>query len=390
MKKILPVLLIIFWGWHYQDSGSSLQRPEISTIEKTLLEWVNKERTDRKLGPLNLSADLRKVAEGHSRDMASRRKLTHLSSGRKSFEDRLLDAGMFFIEIGENVATSETFDGAFIHQGFMDSPEHRDNILNPNFDTIGISVVYANDNKYYVTQDFIQSLDVLEEEDATKFFQDEIDRIRKKNALPALSFQKTANIFAQRHAKKKAAGQRLLNVANFFGETHVHFITTPRLTIPENVSREIASGIYESGGIGAWFGRLPEYPGGTYLITLFLFPISQYKDLTEEDLVKILLRSINAKRNESGLASMRLDEQNSLNAANISRQLKDQQTKTLILPKGPARRQVISYVTEDIRIWPANLDTEITNPGLRRIGIGISSQKSKDSRIQTFWVTLIF
>lgn len=390
MKKILPVLLLIFWGWPYQDSDPPLQRPEISTIEKTLLEWVNKERTDRKLDPLNLSEDLRRVAESHSRDMASRRTLTHLSVRGESFKDRLLDAGMFFTEIGENVAASETFDGAFIHQGFMDSPEHRDNILNPNFDTIGISVVYAKDNKYYVTEDFIQSLEVLEEDDVTKLFQNEINKIRKKNALPPLSFQKTANILAQRHAQKKATEQRLLNIANFLGETHVHFITTPRLTIPENVSREIASGMYESGGIGAWFGRLPEYPGGTYLITLFLFPISQYKDMSEEDLVKILLRSINAKRNESGLSSLRLDEQTSITAASISRKLKAQQTRPLILPKEPPRRQIISYVTEDVHIWPANLDTEISNPGLRRIGIGISSKKSKDSQIQTFWVTLIF
>jgi len=400
MKKFLTALLMIYGGWtigfssiflyQNQDSNLSLKRPEISAIEKTLLDWVNKERIDRKLGPLKLLPDLSAVAKGHSRDMASSRKLTHLSPTGKSYKDRLLDTEMFFIEIGENVATSETFDGDFIHQGFMDSPEHRDNILNPNFDAIGIAAVYSNDNKYYVTQDFIQSLEVLEEDEATKFFQDEINRIRKENALPALSFQKTANIFAQRHARKKASGQPLPNIANFFGETHIYFITTPGLTLPKSVSREIASGTYESGGIGAWFGRLPEYPGGTYVISLFLFPISPYKDMTEEDIVKILLRSINAKRKESGLVALRLDELNSKNAANISRQIKTQQTKTLIIPKGLMRRQVISYVTEDLRVWPAYLDSEITNPGLRRIGIGISSQKGKDTQKQTYWITLIF
>ncbi len=381
--------MMVLWAWTSGFTGT-LQRPDISSIEEKLLEWVNKERTARNLNPLRFSPSLRAVAIEHSKDMASQQKLTHLSSSGKSYLDRMADSGMFFIEIGENVAVSDTFDAAFIHRGFMESPEHRDNVLNPRYNTIGIGVVLSKDQEYFVTQDYSQSLKLLEIDEAEKFIQEEITKIRKENALPSLSFHNMANNFARRHSRYRASGKPLQNIVSYFGETHVHFITTPVLFIPKNISQEIASGMYESGAVGIWFGRLEDYPGGTYLITIFLFPTSQYEGMTEEDFQKIALDAMNSKRKEMRLVLLNLDRRQSKYASNISRQLKVQQASSYVLPERPMQRQVLSYITEDPRVWPANLDPVITDPGLRRIGIGISSKESKETHRQTFWITLIF
>jgi uncharacterized protein YkwD len=366
------------------------QHPDISAIEEKLLEWVNMERTARNLNPLRFSQDLRNVAIKHSKDMASQQKLTHLSSSGKSYLDRLVEGGLYFIEIGENVAVSDTFDEEFIHQGFMESPEHRDNILNPEFDIIGIGVEYSEDQEYFVTQDFSQSLKLQETDEAEKLFQDEITKIRKENALPPLSFHAIAGNIARRQSRNRASGKPLQNIAGFFGETHIYFITTPMLVIPKNISQEIAREIYEIGAVGAWFGRLEDYPGGTYLITIFLFPMSPYEGMTEADFSKIALDAMNSKRNQKGLAPLKLDERHSKNASDISNQLKVQQAKSYVLPGRLIGRQILSYVTEDPRVWPADLDPIITDPSLRRIGIGISSGESKETHRQTFWITLIF
>jgi len=351
------------------------QHPDISAIEEKLLEWVNMERTARDLNPLRFSQDLRNVAIKHSKDMASQRKLTHLSSSGKSYLDRLVEAGLYFIEIGENVAVSDTFDEEFIHQGFMESPEHRDNILNPEFDMIGIGVEYSEDQEYFVTQDFSQSLKLLETDEAEKFFQDEITKIRKENALPPLSFHAQAGAIARRQSRNRASGKPLQNIAGFFGETHIQFITTPMLVIPKNTSKEIAREIYEIGAVGAWFGRLADYPGGTYLITIFLFPMNPYEDMTEEDFSKIAIDAMNSKRNQKGIAPLKLDGRHSKKASDISSQLKVQQAKSYVLPGRLIGRQILSYVTDDPRVWPADLDPVITDPGLRRIGIGYPGTK---------------
>jgi len=47
-------------------------------------------------------------------------------------------------------------------------------------------------------------------------------------------------------------------------------------------------------------------------------------------------------------------------------------------------------VTEDLRAWPKNIDPEIIYPGLKKIGMGISSQKNEETHLQNFWITLIF
>ena len=178
--------------------------------------------------------------------------------------------------------------------------------------------------------------------------------------------------------------------ASFFGETHVHFITTPVLDIPDNISREIASERYEIGAVGAWFGRLENYPGGTYLITIFLFPVSPYVGMGEEDYTRIALDAINTIRENKGLRPLKLDKRQSKKANDISRQLKGQQDHPTVSTGKEVSRQVFSYVSEDPGVWPANLDYEIMNPGLSRIGIGISSQENEETRKHTFWITLIF
>jgi hypothetical protein len=112
--------------------------------------------------------------------------------------------------------------------------------------------------------------------------------------------------------------------------------------------------------------------------------------MAEEDYSKIALDAMNSKRKEKGLIPLKLDGEQSKNASDISRQLKVQQTNPYVLQGRPIRLEVLSYVTEDLHVWPTNLDPVITDPGLRRIGIGISSKENKNTHRRTFWITLIF
>lgn len=389
MRKHLTVILIGLWAWTAGFAFLLPQETDISSIEEDLLEWINTERTARRLHSVKLSPELRTVSIGHSKDMATRQTLTHLSSTGKLYRDRLVDSDLYFIEIGENIAVSETYVAEFIHRGFMESPEHRANILNADFDSVGIGVAYSKDKKYYITQDFFQSLNVLDADEAEAIIKEEIKKIREENAIPSLSYPKIANTFARSYSRKKAAGQPQFNIANFFGETHIHFLITPELTMTESIARKISSPAYESGGVGAWFGRLEDYPGGTYIITLFLLPKSPYEGLDEKDFVEITLNAINAKRKEEGLVPLKLDTLSFKNASDLSRQIRDNESGAFVLPERLMNRQVLTYATENLHVWPTDLNPAITNPALRRIGIGISFRENKETKKMTFWITLI-
>jgi hypothetical protein len=102
------------------------------------------------------------------------------------------------------------------------------------------------------------------------------------------------------------------------------------------------------------------------------------------------LEAMNSKRKDMGLDPVKLDRRLSRSATNISRQLIVQQENTYMLPAGSMGGQVLSYVTEDPRVWSSNLEPVITDPGLRRIGIGVSFEENKETHRKTFWITLIY
>ena len=141
------------------DAGQQIPGlPSTEEIEKELLAAINKERAGRNFAVLHQSRALTDLARSHSAEMARGNILSHESSDGKSFTDRLAEAGVAFAANGENVARSGTFVADLIHQSFMESPGHRENVLNLDFDEVGIGIIRGPGTSYYVTEDFIRRL----------------------------------------------------------------------------------------------------------------------------------------------------------------------------------------------------------------------------------------
>ena len=107
--------------------------------EQSMLDLVNQERTSRGLVPLTIDEPLRDVARAHADDMFARGYFAHNTpEGVDPFE-RMRAAGIVFGLAGENLALAPTLDMA--HNGLMNSPGHRANILRPEFRKVGIGVL---------------------------------------------------------------------------------------------------------------------------------------------------------------------------------------------------------------------------------------------------------
>lgn len=109
------------------------------TSENRMLVLVNEERKKQGLAPLILDPAIRVVARAHSQDMWERGYFSHVNPDGKDAADRMSRAGVEFTLAGENLALAPTVDLA--HQGLMDSPGHRRNILEPGFSRVGIGVI---------------------------------------------------------------------------------------------------------------------------------------------------------------------------------------------------------------------------------------------------------
>jgi uncharacterized protein YkwD len=142
-----------------EDAFLKLQFPPNLSIqpdpsaEDHMLQSVNQARAQVGLSPLAMDPLLQQAARQHSADMYNRHYFSHNTPDGKSPYDRLHDLRFHYVTAGENLAFAPDVDQAF--GSLMNSPDHRANILNPDFRCIGIGA-YKGLNGYeeMFTQDF--------------------------------------------------------------------------------------------------------------------------------------------------------------------------------------------------------------------------------------------
>lgn len=121
-------------------------------LEARMLAMVNAERAKQGLQPLRADPELTLVARAHSRDMLARAYFSHVTPEGLELSHRMREAKLGYLAAGENLALAPTLAGA--HQGLMNSPGHRANILRPQFGRVGIGVLDGGIHGLMVTQNF--------------------------------------------------------------------------------------------------------------------------------------------------------------------------------------------------------------------------------------------
>lgn len=121
-------------------------------LEARMLVLINQERQQRNLKQLKPDPPLREVARKHSVDMFRRGYFSHDTPEGKDPFDRIRRAKVPFLTAGENLALSPNLKTA--HDGLMESPGHKANILHPEFGRVGIGILDGGRNGIMVTQNF--------------------------------------------------------------------------------------------------------------------------------------------------------------------------------------------------------------------------------------------
>jgi uncharacterized protein YkwD len=130
---------------------------ELAALETQLYEAVNRTRVQFHVGPLQRTKELDRAARAHSRDMATRRYMSHDTPEGLNPVQRIQRAGADgFTLAGENVGmTSRADPNHEILQGWLLSPVHRDNLLAPAFNATGLGVARSADGTWYYTQVYV-------------------------------------------------------------------------------------------------------------------------------------------------------------------------------------------------------------------------------------------
>ena len=111
--------------------------------ESYLTTHINDERTSRGLGTLEVADDLVALARQHSADMAA--------AGHPYHDPNIQSEVQNWQHMGDNVGSGPSAEA--LHQGFMNSQVHREEILMPDYTQVGVGAYWAG-NVMYVTEIF--------------------------------------------------------------------------------------------------------------------------------------------------------------------------------------------------------------------------------------------
>jgi uncharacterized protein YkwD len=121
-----------------------------TTLEAGMTRVINAIRREHGLRPLTISAGLTAAAVQHTREMGTDGYFAHRSRNGSEFWKRIEhwygSTGWRSWEVGENLLYSAPYTSATdAVTSWMNSPPHRENILDPSWHELGIAAIHFDD-----------------------------------------------------------------------------------------------------------------------------------------------------------------------------------------------------------------------------------------------------
>ncbi len=151
----LSLALLAPVGWARSGRGNS---DAIQAEAWQIVQLANQARAQAGAGPLQWDAALAEAARKHCLRMVAAGALSHQFPGELELSARAQAAGAHFSLIEENVAVAA--NPAAIHDAWMHSPHHRENLLNPQVNRVGIAVV-AGPQGLFAVADYERVVEAL-------------------------------------------------------------------------------------------------------------------------------------------------------------------------------------------------------------------------------------
>ena len=157
------VAAIIVALWVLPAAPARAEAPDnLEALRQRALELVNQARSREGLSPLEAGGNLDEAAQSHAQDMLRRGYFSHTSPEGGNVQDRYVAAGGSRWELAaENIArcegcapplTAATVE--WLQEGWMNSPEHRENILRAGLTRFGFGIAADAPGGLYAVQTF--------------------------------------------------------------------------------------------------------------------------------------------------------------------------------------------------------------------------------------------
>jgi hypothetical protein len=209
---------------------------------------------------------LTQAARAHSVRMARAKQLSHQLPGEPPLPKRLAATNIRFDRDAENVAYDYSVEAA--HEGLMQSPPHRANILSPKYNTVGIGVFRSGD-VFWVTQDFSYRLQEYSVDEAENAIIAGWQRERQHANRPAAQVVRIPQL---RHMACAMAQQGRLDTRAPLNLPDVQAAVAYTEPDPAKLSASAAKMAHDNiitrVAVGACFADSEQSPGGTWWVAM--------------------------------------------------------------------------------------------------------------------------
>jgi uncharacterized protein YkwD len=229
----------------------------LRSMAEQLFTMANKARAAQGVSPLQWDPALAGAALNHCARMAAEGPISHQYNGEPDLSERAGQAGAHFSLIEENVA--QGYQPAAIHQSFMNSQGHRDNLLNPAVDRMGVAVV-ARGNWIYAVEDFSRSVQVLSREQV---------EAAVSNMVQATGVAAHGNSIGARLACEQDHGLPV-SLDNRRPEFIMRWQDAQLRRLPEALVDRIATGKYHEAAVGSCPTQSPDATFTVYRVAVLL------------------------------------------------------------------------------------------------------------------------
>jgi Cysteine-rich secretory protein family len=223
-----------------------------------LFAMANETRAQQGRGKLQWDQALAEAAMRHCMRMAAEGPISHRYGGEPDLATRAGEAGAHFSLIEENIAVG-SYPGR-IHQGWLDSPGHRANLLNPEINRIGVAVVSAQ-GVLFAVADYARAVPVL----APSQVEDTVARLLRER-----------RVAVRRDTSGARAACRLDHgLPSMSGEDTPQFVMrwqdSDMSHLPGALEERLSSGRYRQASVGSCPARNVEGSFTVYRVAVLLY-----------------------------------------------------------------------------------------------------------------------
>jgi uncharacterized protein YkwD len=238
-----------------------------SEAEQALLNLANQARSRAGVPTLKLDTGLTRAARAHAEAMFSAHQLSHQFESEPSLPQRLAEATQTQLDQeAENVALD--YDAQDGHRHLMLSPPHRANLLNANYNVIGLGVVRSGD-QLYIVQDFGHALptySVAELKDQVGAAVEQSRHRAKQGDLARRDLSSMDDAACSMAQAGKLGTSSIRQLAQQY--TVLTYTTLHPEALPANAGGALSSHNLRNFSVGACYARSDAYPTGVYWVVL--------------------------------------------------------------------------------------------------------------------------